>query len=353
MFARLLLCILCLGTASVVLAQDMQMKYVVQPGDTLWDLAGAKLDDPRVWGKIVEQNAFLQEPGRVFKSGSKTVVLVRPGEELVGLEKIGILPTIEPLDSLTRNVPVEPKVVIQGKFPDWLGWLLLAIGIAIMAWVLVRWMLNSDAATAGPSVVPGGVTEQTAQARFQDTAARLHHIQTGVAVPAQQFSILEQKAGRIWGVLNVRYANGREVPRRLNGERAFRARVRFPNGTEETLYMLAACGNDLRYGGISRYLPGPDFRFEEDVATPTAQPAPVATPVPAAQAITAPVASDALAHKTEAGDGKVTFEYKPSSGDQPHLVRLKGIDVVDFNFESGPDGLTVRYREAVPASKVE
>ena len=148
---------------------------------------------------------------------------------------------------------------------------------------------------------------------------------------------MEQVAGRIWGVLNIRYADGREVPRRLSGESAFRARVRFPSHTEETLYMLQACGNDLRYGGISRYLPGPEFRFEADMpATPA--PAPIAVP----EALVETVAIT--------DDGTVTFEFKKATNGQPSMVRIKGIETEEFTFSAGPDGTTLRYKEVAKVS---
>ena len=165
---------------------------------------------------------------------------------------------------------------------------------------------------------------------------------------------MEQVAGRIWGVLNIRYADGREVPRRLSGERAFRARVRFPSHTEETLYMLQACGNDLRYGGISRYLPGPEFRFEADMpATPA--PAPVPQPATTASATTpapAPIAVPEALVETVAitDDGTVTFEFKKATNGQPSMVRIKGIETEEFTFSAGPDGTTLRYKEVAKVS---
>ncbi len=183
-------------------------------------------------------------------------------------------------------------------------------------------------------------------------AVRQNWRQTGVALPSQQFTVLRQTAGRIWGVMNVSYADGRSVPRQLHGDRAYEALVRFPGGTEEALYMLQACGNDLRYGGISRYLPGPDFRFEADPA-PVVQPAPVAAPEPepapvAAEPATAP--AQAAVATAAVDDGMVTFEFRKQSNGQPNLVRLQGIETEEFFFSVGSTGTTLRYREAIAAA---
>jgi hypothetical protein len=176
----------------------------------------------------------------------------------------------------------------------------------------------------------------------------------------EHFTVLSQKRGRIWGILNVVYHGGREVPRLLNGDRAYKATVRFEDdGREEELYMLQGCGNDLRYGGISRYLPGPKFRFEADPDVP-ATPTPAATPepeaVPAQQSSTASAPEAAPKQEAPAPqpqpvtpaadpDGAVTLEFKRSNDDQPNMVRLKGVNPEDFTCSIASDGITLRYRK--------
>ncbi len=262
--------------------------YTVQSGDTLWELSGFHKGDPTLWRQLVDLNPFLQEKGRIFEDQQKrTIALIRPGEKLVGLEKLGIVPMLVPLDQLKLSGAAPVPVVVH-ETPNWVYWLLGLLGLLVLltiAYLLFqRFVLDVDPVTSRPAVVPGGVTDATAPTAFQEMAARQHQATTGQTVPSQQFTVLETTPGRIWGGLNVRYADGREVPRRLNGERAYQARVRFPDphlsllGREETLYMLQGCGNDLRYGGISRYLPGPDFRFEADQPVVTAVASQVTAP---------------------------------------------------------------------------
>lgn len=318
---------LLLFAASVAFAglQRMDSGYVVQKGDTAWELAGVRLGDPKIWRQIVIDNPMLQQPGRVFERGGKTIVILRPGEQLYGLEKyVPVLPM--PIE--TKTVGTLTNTLLSSTSDDadwsWLWWLIaLVAGFALLAYLINR-RLNKPAATSGPPMVTGGVNERTAADQFLRRAAEQHQAATGQAIPAQQFTFVEQPtSGRVTGIMNVRYADGREVPRRLNGEQAYRARVRFPDGREETLFMLRACGNDLRYGGISRYLPGPSFRFVPDAEAepPQApQPAPAPAPQPAAEGQVQQQGS--MAHLQPLADN-VVFELRPASGNRPALLRFR------------------------------
>lgn len=356
LFVCLITLTLLLGVASAPLAAQ-EDTYVVQKGDNLWNLAGSHLDSPLLWEQIYRDNPFLREPGRRFQKDGIVYVMVRPGEKLVGLEKLGIIAEITPIDKLELAQPA--PVVVHEKITSPFAWGLFVLALlALIAVYLIYRMLTRDPATSGTPIVPDGVTPENAGSHIQQMAARQNQARTGITVPAQQFTVLRQTAGRIWGVMNVRYADGRSVPRQLHGDRAYEALVRFPNGTEETLYMLQACGNDLRYGGISRYLPGPEFRFEADpapvvvpqpapaAAEPAPAPMPVAEPVPAASPVVAEPATVAQAQTpTPQEDGVVTFEFKRATNGQPNLVRLQGIEAEDFHFSVGPNGTTLRYRE--------
>ncbi|KKQ78133.1 MAG: hypothetical protein A3A96_00420 [Candidatus Zambryskibacteria bacterium RIFCSPLOWO2_01_FULL_39_39] len=349
--------VLLLGCFGNLVAQEDT--YVVQKGDNLWNLAGAHLDDAKLWEQIYKDNPFLQEPGRRFQKEGIVYVMVRPGEKLYGLEKIGITATMTPIEQLRLPQP-EAKIYHVATTPAWVWWpLALAIALIIAAWLIYR-MLTRDPVNSRPAMVPGGVTEATATTAIQRVAARTAGYTQEQSLGQnvyQQFTIIRRTAGRIWGNMTVRYADGRSVPRRLNSDRAYQAEVRFSDGHTETLYMLQGCGNDLRYGGISRYLPGPEFRFEADPApvavpaqpVPEPAPAPVApVPAPVAEA-PAPVSGEFVRTKdtptTLQPDGVITFEFKRSNNGQPNMVRLQGIEAEEFTFSVGPDGTTLRYRE--------
>lgn len=278
-------------------------------------------------------------------------------------------------------VPVVPaaapktETIIQfvDRVPGWMWWLIALLGLAalvLIAYLIYnRRVLDVNPVDSGPSVVHGGVTDQSAPAAFQQMAARQWGHPPSTAVHSstyQNFTVLRTTAGRIWGTLNVRYADGREVPRHLHGERAYRAEVRFPDGRTETLYMLQGCGNDLRYGGISRYLPGPEFRFEADhevataptpapgptqpeperPATPAAEPPTPAEPEPPATTEPpAPIAEPASTVEVSE-DGVLKFELREAKDSQPAMARITGVDESkDFTCEIKPGVVVIRYHK--------
>ena len=52
--------------AEVRLREDYPDRYVVQPGDTLWDIADRFLEDPWLWPVIWQQNAYIENPHLIF-----------------------------------------------------------------------------------------------------------------------------------------------------------------------------------------------------------------------------------------------------------------------------------------------
>lgn len=259
--------------------------YEVQPGDTLWDLAGAKLDDPRQWRKIVESNPFLQEAGRIFERGGKIIALIRSGEKLAGLEAIGVLPNPLPLGELGLPQLASPGFwgnLVSGPF--WF-WLLLAalVALAILGLVagyrfFAQRLAHVDPTTAGPAFVEPTIqrTPELVEHRFdriaQETAARRDPV--GTAMP-QRISAIE--AGRLTGRGRVRYRDASARDMNLNRERAYRARYRMPDGSEEMLYSLAGCMNPVALF----VAPGFTWVEEREVVPPPASPQPEpAAPVP-------------------------------------------------------------------------
>lgn len=321
-------------------------EYVVQLGDNLWHLAGAKLHNNALWEKVFDKNPFLREPGRRFEKQGVTYVRLHVGERLVGLEELGIVQSkIESLDSLIRERTIEVPIKQSEStgLPWWMWALPLAMGVGALV-LMGQNILNRNAATARPPIVPGGVNAETAPTRFQIMASR-EHPSYGPAA----FTIVSQEAGRIWGVLNVLYADGRQIPRNLSGDRAFQGIVRHPNGSEEVMYMLQACGNDLRTGGITRYLPGHDFRFEPDpqVVQPVApSPAAAAQPEPAPVAVTTPQSSLKMVTTVEGKGEEVLFKFelKKAEGGKGAMIRVTGIDPNEgFEVIGTRQGMTVRF----------
>lgn len=223
--------------------------YTIEKGDTLWWLEGYRSGNPSQWRRIVEENPFLNEAGRIYEKGDMTIALIRPGEELKGLVNLGIIPRAVPLSEL--QVQSEPQVE-SGS----IWYLLLGLAIAAALYLIYRFRrVFSDPAASGQPVIRGGLftnRPRDIENRFQEIAET--RITRSDPVP-QRISPIEE--GFLTGYGRVQYRDRSEM-RRLNREPAYRARFRFHNGTEEDLYFLQRCANDVVLFG-ARYL---GFTFE-------------------------------------------------------------------------------------------
>lgn len=163
-------------------------------------------------------------------------------------------------------------------------------------------------------------------------------------VEPELMRIMSITSGTGRGKLHILYRNGKWEERILTGQRMFQGIVRFPDGKEETLFMLQGCGNDVRFSG-NRNMPMGDFVF-----TPDSEPVPVtqvgATPsvTPATGVVTAPpVAAPATTEKV-VSDDTVYIEIKGVDGDKPAMVRLFGVDTTaDNSVELTRGVITVRF----------
>jgi hypothetical protein len=277
-----------------------------------------------------------------------TIVLIRIGETLAGLEELGI--TVAPpapvppivLPQPTTVLRISPPVVVQAEEPveeigsidvHPLWWLLLLALLLVAAVPCIQWVLSrrtfgtADPVTAGPPMINGGLSDATADEAFRRMAER----QTGLSF--RSFTVLQSIAGQVYGTMIVSYADGKERRMSMNGQRAYQARVRFPNGHEESLYMLQACGNDLRFGGINRYRPGGDFRFTPEVRG-SIVPAPART-------MTSPSSAETTTEVVP--EGTIRVEIKPADGTHPTMIRVSGVNPVGTQFTMDKSGFTLRY----------
>ncbi len=346
--------------------------YTIQAGDNLWSLAQVKLQDPLKWVSLEAQNPILRDRTRYSIDGrGRLIVLIKPGETLCGLEEAGVSPndfaTSRPDswvapgytgDYYSQVSLTEAQSQAEDGRDDGMPWyflflslLLILAGLAIAAFA--RWLkspervvraTNTDPATAGPPMVPGGVTEVNAEQALRDVAARRF------GGTHQDFTVLERTAGRVYGTVVVSYRDNTERQWVMSGQQAYQARIRRPNGHVEVVYMLQACGNDLRFGQVAGYRPGDDFRFEPEVVQPA--PAPVVEPVvaPPAPAAVVPVAvpepQRVAAEPTPRGTVQVVV--KAPDGNGPHLVQVSGINPVGASIKVSPTGFELRYTELAP-----
>ncbi len=104
--------------------------YVVKKGDCLWTLSGKFLNDPLRWREVYNANPFLLRPGRLFYRNGLIIVLIKPGEQLKGLEKVGW--------KIERVMVINNYYVRSNDFPWWVLLLLLGFGLALLLWYLYQ-----------------------------------------------------------------------------------------------------------------------------------------------------------------------------------------------------------------------
>lgn len=322
--------------------------YTVLPGDTGWDLSRQYYDNAAIWQRIVDLNPFLQEAGRLFERDGKIILLLKPGEILVGLERLNVpAPTAVPIEQLVAPVPpVQAEAVIIDTGFNWF-WLpiigLVILGLVMLAKVFRRRYdeqtrreeheheLRQDPITSGTPYVPGGIAptdmprlehffDQQATARYADRNPNLDR----AIIRATRVGPIEE--GTIVGEGMVGYLGGEMRPRRIETPlRAYQARYRFPDGTEEVLQCLMACMNPVTYGGDTYR----GFTF-----TPTQAVVPVPEPErPAPQAVPMPAMVARMIRTAAGTDGNTTVTI----GDQV-LVFERGIH---FNVDEATGAISM------------
>ena len=319
----------------------------VRPGDTLYAIEGGLTGDPNGWARLLKLNPFLELPNRhwVDEKG-RTIVLIRPGENLVTKEEDVSAEYFYPPQSPAKpDVPTEAAIVPEIDW-SWLLWLWLLVPAVLLAWFLLR--MRRDPVMAGIAVVSGGVSDEEAAGRIRANTAR------ALGVQPTDLEIRNLERGRIYGAMRVRYADNSFRTLRLNGEVGYRALVRRGQGPWTTDYMLQGCGNDLRFSRM-QYVPGHGFRFVPEAAVEVAQrptsvqpeltPEPVATPMPGPES--APVAEPVVPATLESAPTPVEiadeahFAFKPAGRGRPNLVEFQGF--TSFEVEMRDGKTTVRF----------
>jgi len=94
----------------VVLPADSQL-YLVQKGDTLWDLGNKFLSNPYAWPKIWEQNKWVKDPHWIYPGDP----LVIPSTQVVA--KAGDMPTAA--DDILNLQPDRGRFNLKPTAPEW------------------------------------------------------------------------------------------------------------------------------------------------------------------------------------------------------------------------------------------
>ncbi len=91
------------GTAQAQVRPDAPERYVVQSGDTLWDIAGRFLLEPWRWAEVWQANPSIPDPNRIY-----------PGDVLM-LDDTGAVPRIRRDEGggELRTVKLSPRVRVE------------------------------------------------------------------------------------------------------------------------------------------------------------------------------------------------------------------------------------------------
>lgn len=85
--------------------------YVIQKGDTLWDISSQKLKDPLSWPKLWRANPQIRNPHLIFPGNRVTI----PGEEKVEVAETPAPPA--PRKEITpEKIPHVPLPVVKTKY---------------------------------------------------------------------------------------------------------------------------------------------------------------------------------------------------------------------------------------------
>lgn len=95
------------GAVSGAYMESRQVIYVVQPNDTLWDIAARFMNSPYYWPKIWERNSFIINPNLIFPGD--VINLYPEGEKLV--PEIETVPKIAPPAEPSKEGEEEAEVV--------------------------------------------------------------------------------------------------------------------------------------------------------------------------------------------------------------------------------------------------
>lgn len=296
----------------------------------MWDLSATYHGNPLKWAEVLGANPFLKEKGRVINHpDGRVIVLIRPGEKLAGLEQIGVQAEMIPFSSLwpasaststassaqsaapaatdrTESIVINlPGTKEITSVPFYLMlvlgiplWFLILAAVIVLAAMYVLYknglLFGRDpAAAAGPPIIHGGIPASQ-PAAIEDRFERIAERRYGERNPQADLAIDRPErigtieSGFLSGIGTVQYRDHTER-RRLNREPAYCARFRFPDGTEEDLYFLQQCANDVRLFG-TRYH---GFLWEPEwmiVSVPATQPAQATQTAPSQSPASSPPA---------------------------------------------------------------
>lgn len=228
--------------------------------------------------KEVNQKNGVVDPNRIktgqvltfrFQDGTEKEIIVETGDSQWSIledklpsliQKHGpVVPYSDTVAKKAESLPVSP-VTTDSKgngFP--LLWVLVVIGaVCLIAYLLHRKSnerVKSDPVTSGPAMRRDGVSDSEAYSYASQVAARTFN--------SPQFTVTNVERGTLSGTNVSVYYAGKATPERktFTNITAYRGTIQ-REGTQEYVYFLQGCGNDVRVGN---YLTGSNIQFIPEV----------------------------------------------------------------------------------------
>lgn len=101
------------------LAEDVPNRYVVQPGDTLWDIASVFLKDPWYWPEIWHVNPDIENPHLIYPGDVLALVWIDGEPRITAVQgsayRLSPQARITPLEQSVRSIPYEQIAAFLSK----------------------------------------------------------------------------------------------------------------------------------------------------------------------------------------------------------------------------------------------
>lgn len=105
--------------SEVPLAEDSPDRYVVRPGDTLWDIASVFLKDPWYWPEIWHVNPAIENPHLIYPGDVLALVWIDGQPRITAVQgsayRMSPQARVTPLEQAARSIPYEDIAAFLSK----------------------------------------------------------------------------------------------------------------------------------------------------------------------------------------------------------------------------------------------